>query len=196
MIGSLRGQIVDVSSEMVLLEVGGVGYECLASLGTLAELSVKRGQTLFILTYTHVREDALQLFAFIDKAEKNLFLSLLKVNGIGPKMALNILSGDRVERILAMIDQGDVKALSKFPKVGKKTAEQMVLTLKGKLVLDSSAAPVAGISGAASVHKELSSALVNLGFRLQDVEKVVSEFPQDLDLQEGIRRGLSALTSI
>ncbi|MFN7730117.1 MAG: Holliday junction branch migration protein RuvA [Bdellovibrio sp.] len=192
MIGSLRGEIQDVSAEHVLIEVGGVGYECLASLGTLAELSVKRGQTLFLLTYTHVREDALQLFAFTDRAEKNLFLSLLKVNGIGPKMALNILSGDRVERILNLIDQGDAKALSKFPKVGKKTAEQMVLTLKGKLVLiETSLAPVPP-----GRNKELTSALVNLGFRLSDVEKVVEDLPKELDLQEGIRQGLAALTTM
>lgn len=192
MIGSLRGKIQEVSSENVLIEVGGVGYECLASLGTLAELSVKRGQEIFVQTYTHVREDALQLFAFTDRAEKNLFLSLLKVNGIGPKMALNILSGDRVERILNMIEQGDAKALSKFPKVGKKTAEQMVLTLKGKLVLIESAAPAV----APGRNRELTSALVNLGFRLNDVEKVVEDLPKDVDLQEGIRQGLAALTTM
>lgn len=192
MIGSLRGTVQDVNAETAVIEVGGVGYEILAPLGTLAELSVKRGQTVFILTYTHVREDALQLFGFSERAEKNLFLSLLKVNGVGPKMALNILSGERVERILSMIDQGDVKALSKFPKVGKKTAEQMVLTLKGKLVMDPASAAVVP----AGVQRELTSALVNLGFRLNDVEKVVSDMPKDLDLQEGIRRGLSALTSM
>mgnify|MGYP001329948182 CR=1 FL=1 len=192
MIGSLRGQVQDITAENVVIEVGGVGYECLASLGTLAEFSVKRGQTVFVLTYLHVREDALQLFAFTERAEKNLFLSLLKVNGIGPKMALNILSGDRVERIQHMIDQGDVKALSKFPKVGKKTAEQMVLTLKGKLVLEAGG-PAPAVPG---MQRELTSALVNLGFRLNDVEKVVSDLPKDLDLQEGIRQGLAALTTM
>lgn len=192
MIGSVRGTVVEVTAESALIEVGGVGYEITASLGTLAELSTKRGQTVFLLTYTHVREDILQLFGFSERAEKNLFTSLLKVNGIGPKMAINILSGERVERILRMIDEGDVKALSKFPKVGKKTAEQMVLTLKGKLVMEeSAAAPAKG-----GTNRELTSALVNLGFRLNDVEKVVSELPKDLELQEGIRRGLAALTSM
>jgi Holliday junction DNA helicase RuvA len=191
-IGSVRGTVVEVTAESALIEVGGVGYEITASLGTLAELSTKRGQTVFLLTYTHVREDILQLFGFSERAEKNLFTSLLKVNGIGPKMAINILSGERVERILRMIDEGDVKALSKFPKVGKKTAEQMVLTLKGKLVMEeSAAAPAKG-----GTNRELTSALVNLGFRLNDVEKVVSELPKDLELQEGIRRGLAALTSM
>lgn len=198
MIGSLRGTLRDVSAEVCLIEVGGVGYECLASLNTLADLSAKlvSGKELkdiFLLTYTHVREDALQLFAFQDRAEKDFFLSLLKVNGIGPKMALNILSGDRLEKTLSAIDQGDVKALSKYPKVGKKTAEQMVLTLRGKLVLTTATTTAQSKS---PEQKELLSALVNLGFRSQDVEKVIKEFPNDLDLQEGLRRGLSALTSL
>ena len=192
MIGSIKGIVQDVTSEHAIIDVGGVGYEITASLGTLAELSVKRGQPIFILTYTHVREDMLQLFGFSERIEKNLFTSLLKVNGIGPKMAINILSGERVERILQMIDQGDVKALSKFPKVGKKTAEQMVLTLKGKLVLSESATPIPGKEH----ERELTSALVNLGFRINDVERVVSDMPAELDLQEGIRRGLAALTTM
>ena len=94
-----------------------------------------------------------------------------------------------------MIELEDVKALSKLPKVGKKTAEQMILTLKGKLVISArdseSKSPTL-----APRHKELTSALVNLGFRLQEVEKVVSTLPKDLDLQEGLRQGLAALTSI
>ena len=191
MIGSLRGIVQDVTHESAIIEVGGVGYEILASLGTLAELSIKRGQTIFLLIYTNVREDAFQLFGFSDRQEKNFFVSLLKVNGIGPKMALNILSGERVERILQMIEQGDVKALSKFPKVGKKTAEQMILTLKGKLVLDE----VPALAPRAPKN-ELTSALVNLGFRLNEVEKVVEDLPIGLDLQEGLRRGLAALTSM
>ena len=111
-------------------------------------------------------------------------------------MAMNILSGERVERILQMIEQGDVKALSKFPKVGKKTAEQMVLTLKGKLVLEESTSTAMGLTSARGPRKELTSALVNLGFRLTEVEKVVEDLPPDLDLQEGLRRGLAALTSM
>lgn len=195
MIGSLKGVVQDVTAENALIDVGGVGYEISASLGSLAELSMKRGQPIFVFTYTHVREDALQLFGFLDRAEKNLFLSLLKVNGIGPKMALNILNGERVNRIQQMIDEGDVKGISKFPKVGKKTAEQMVLTLKGKLVLDPAAAPSSGATPA-GLSRELISALVNLGFRSNDVEKVVSDLPKELDLQEGIRRGLAALTTM
>lgn len=198
MIGSLRGKVAEVSHEAVIVDVGGVGYEVLAPLGILADLSLKSGQDVFLYTYTHVREDALTLFGFLEKQEKAVFLSLLKVNGVGPKMAMNILSAERVERILEMIESGDVKALSKLPKVGKKTAEQLILTLKGKLVLsdDSSGQKKAGGAGGVRVQSELSSALVNLGFRFQDVEKVVSELPADIALEDGLKRGLAALTAL
>ncbi len=214
MIAQLKGFLSEVTSESAILDVNGVGYELTCSLNTLAELqadlmggagaSAKPSKPVTVFTYTHVREDILQLFGFATKTEKQLFTTLLKVNGIGPKMAVNILSGGSVEHILAMIEAEDVKALSKLPKVGKKTAEQMVLTLKGKLVIAEPTTPAAGgkAAGVSAFGKNLtpalrdiSSALVNLGFRPQDVEKVVSDMPKEIDLQEGIRQGLSALTS-
>ena len=192
MISMLKGQIVELNPESVTVDVSGVGYEAQCSFSTISAL--KMGQTTQIHIYTHVREDALVLFGFSARAEKQLFLTLLKVNGIGPKMAINILSGASVDQIHDMIEREDAKALSKLPKVGKKTAEQMILTLKGKLVPQESGAPVAiKINGPT---QEIYSALVNLGFRSQDVEKVVGQMPKDIDLQNGIRQGLSALTSI
>ena len=129
-----------------------------------------------------------------------MFMALLKVNGVGPKMALHVLSGGTIGQIQAMIEQEDVKALAKLPKVGKKTAEQMVLTLKGKLVLTDKGAHVAAGASLSSQlsfgHREISSALINLGFRAADVEKVVTQMPKEIELQEGIRQGLSALTSL
>jgi len=212
MIAQLKGIIVDVTVDSAVLDVGGVGYELVCSLTTLAELqaelmggsgaTAKPSKPVLVYTYTHVREDALQLFGFATKAEKQLFTTLLKVNGIGPKMAINILSGGTVEHIFAMIEAEDVKALSKLPKVGKKTAEQMVLTLKGKLVLGEPATKAAGAAAVSAFAKgltpalrDISSALVNLGFRPQDVEVVISQMPKEIDLQEGIRQGLSALSS-
>ena len=153
-----------------------------------------------VYTYTHVREDILQLFGFATKVEKQLFTTLLKVNGIGPKMAINILSGASVDQLFAMIEAEDVKALSKLPKVGKKTAEQMILTLKGKLVVhepETKKTAALGFGKNMSLsHREIASALVNLGFRSADVDTVISQLPQDIDLQEGIRQGLSALGSV
>jgi holliday junction DNA helicase RuvA len=211
MIAQLKGFLLEVTTESAILDVNGVGYEVVCSLNTLAELqadlmggagaSAKPSKPVQVFTYTHVREDILQLFGFATRTEKQLFTTLLKVNGIGPKMAINILSGGTVDHILAMIESEDVKALSKLPKVGKKTAEQMVLTLKGKLVIQDVAPAKASLSASAFAKgltpalRDISSALVNLGFRPQDVEKVVADMPKEIDLQEGIRQGLSALSS-
>lgn len=211
MIAFLKGFITEVTPESAHLDVNGVGYEVFCSLNTLAELqasvitagagaTAKPSKPAQIYTHTHVREDALLLFGFTTKVEKNLFTTLLKVNGIGPKMAINILSGATVSQIFAMIEAEDVKALSKLPKVGKKTAEQMILTLKGKLVVaeDAKSAKTAAAAGfkGTPTQKEITSALVNLGFRPQDVEKVVSEMEKEIELEAGIRQGLSALTSL
>lgn len=209
MISFLKGFVVEVTPETAHIDVNGVGYEVTCSLNTLAELqadlmggagaSSKSSQPIQILTYTHMREDILQLFGFSTKAEKHLFTTLLKVNGIGPKMAIHILSGASVAQIHQMIEAEDVKALSKLPKVGKKTAEQMILALKGKLVTLEESRSAKGSAAAKALStslKEISSALVNLGFRPQDVEKVIATMPKEMDLEAGIRQGLSALTSV
>jgi Holliday junction DNA helicase RuvA len=148
-----------------------------------------------------LREDAISLFGFSSQFEKRMFLSLVKVNGVGPKMATKILSGASLEQISNWIEMGDVKALSSLPKVGKKTAEQMILSLKGKLVLSpdepSAAKKVPTFNAAPRFYgprAEILSALVNLGFRAQDAERVVSDFPEDIDLQAGIRQGLHSLS--
>ncbi len=210
MIAQLKGLLIEVSAENAIIDVNGVGYELFCSLNTLADYqsqmmgglgaSSEAHQKVTVYTYTHVREDALQLFGFASPQEKHLFITLLKVNGIGPKMALNILSGASAEQIHEMIETEDVKALSKLPKVGKKTAEQMILTLKGKLVLNPTEAKAKSSKEAkgkfSGTHQEIASALVNLGFRPQDVDTVISQLPKDIDLQQGIRQGLSALTSV
>jgi Holliday junction DNA helicase RuvA len=142
--------------------------------------------------HTHVREDALHLFGFATESEKALFLSLLKVQGIGPKSALNVLSGAPFHQIMSWIEDANVQALSKLPKIGKKTAEQMVLTLQGKLVRPGADGVVG--AGRFVARPQLISALVNLGFRLTDVEKVVDGMSPDTDLENGLRQGLGALT--
>ncbi|GIL16551.1 MAG: Holliday junction ATP-dependent DNA helicase RuvA [Oligoflexia bacterium] len=194
MIAYLQGQVFDITPEALVLMVNGVGYELICSQNTLSDFESLRGKDTFLHVYTHVREDALQLFGFESKTEKQLFLSLLKVNGIGPKMAIHILSGARMEQIMEMIEKEDVKSLSKLPKVGKKTAEQMILALKGKLILTEDVKSTAG--AVAGPQREISSALVNLGFRAQDVEKVVTQLPKTIDFEEGLRQGLAALTTL
>jgi holliday junction DNA helicase RuvA len=195
MIAFLKGKIIDVNSESAVLDIGGVGYEIHCSLSTLAELQIKLGLETCVWVYTHVREDALVLFGFLTQSEKQFYLSLLKVNGIGPKMAINLMSGASVEAIIEMIENEDVKAISKLPKVGKKTAEQLILTLKGKLVL----APTEAKANSKSPsyhkpHSDVESALMNLGFKTADVQKVLSELPADILFEDGVRRGLALLS--
>ncbi|MCE3010874.1 MAG: Holliday junction branch migration protein RuvA [Proteobacteria bacterium] len=196
MIGYLKGQVFDVTSENLVLNVSGVGYEVQTPLPMLAQMASlsateKETQAVGLWIYTHVREDQITLFGFETRAEKQMFMTLLKVNGIGPKSALNILSGATFEKLQQMIDTGDVKGLTSLPKVGKKTAEQMILTLKGKLVSTENRS-----SQATGTHQEISFALVHLGFKPQDVDQVVAQLPREIDLQEGIRQGLQSLSSL
>ncbi|MCB0390292.1 MAG: Holliday junction branch migration protein RuvA [Bdellovibrionales bacterium] len=188
MIAFLQGAPIEVSDEFAIINVRGVGYEVHCSLNTLEVIQQKDIVQLYI--YTHVREDQFLLFGFLTKAEKSLFLSLIKVNGIGPKMATKILSAAKTEAILSMIDNGDVKGLTQLPKVGKKTAEQMVLSLKGKLVFAEDDEAIKKFVA----RDDIVSALVHLGFKLNDVDLVVSQMDPATDLQEGVRKGLVALT--
>lgn len=201
MIAFLRGSILAVNTDSAVVDVHGVGYEVQASLDTLGQLQDYAGtpKEAHLWIHTHVREDAFLLFGFLTSADKEFFLSLLKVNGVGPKMAMNIMSGASTEQIVSMIENEDVKALSKLPKVGKKTAEQMILTLKGKLVLSATTATNKSDSeniARDKAYAQVSSALVNLGFRNVDVDQAVSQLPQGLNLEDGIRQGLALLTNI
>ncbi|MBL7545847.1 MAG: Holliday junction branch migration protein RuvA [Bdellovibrionaceae bacterium] len=190
MIGFLRGEVVELQPEYLILDVQGVGYEIYCSTQTLALIS-EGSKTISVWIYTHVREDVIQLFGFQYREEKNLFLSLLKVNGVGPKMAIGILSGAPYDRLVDMIENSDAKALSQLPRVGKKTAEQIVLSLKGKLVR------VPDKTVEKSVQRsQVSSALINLGFRPQLVDEYVSQLPKDLSVEESIRGGLAKLTQV
>lgn len=189
MIGYLQGRPLRFTTDSMILLVQGVGYELNCSASTLSDIEGKTFAELWV--HTHVREDALTLFGFSTELERQMFLSLLKVNGVGPKSALNILSGAPTAQIVQWIEDSNTQALSKLPKIGKKTAEQIILTLQGKLVR-------AGSEDAGQRFKarpQIVSALVNLGFRLSDVEKVVDQMPPDTDLEGGLRKGLAGLTS-
>ena len=129
MIGYLKGDILQAGDDQVLLNVNSVGYEVFCSEQVLTKL-IGETRTEFWI-HTHVREDQLSLFGFLTKSEKQFFLSLLKVNGIGPKVALKILGAAPIEALISMIEDSDVRGLSQLPKVGKKTAEQIILELKG-----------------------------------------------------------------
>ncbi len=189
MIGYLRGKIIEVLGDSALIDVHGVGYEIHASSNTLQDFQNLLGNDIIVWIHTHVREDALTLFGFHDKEEKNLFLSLLKVNGVGPKMALSILSGGRPTAIHELIEAGNAKGLSALPKVGKKTAEQIILTLKGKLVSIEETSKVKSES-----LTQITSALLNLGYKSQHVDQFVATLPVDITVEDGIRKGFQTLS--
>lgn len=191
MIAFLTGDVLEIASDSLVMNVQGVGYELFCSKQSLDYFEVEKGQAVQVFVHTHVREDILQLFGFSTKAEKQLFLALIKVNGIGPKVAIHALSGAPLKQIHQMIESEDVKALTQLPKIGRKTAEQIILALKGKLVMDERPVPVA-----VGVKRELTSALINLGFRGVDIERVLTKLPEEVSLDQGLRQALASLTSV
>lgn len=196
MIALLDGIVFDVSDDHFVLMCNGVGYDISASSQTLTDVQVLMGQSLKVWIHTHVREDAFQLFGFLTKPEKEFFLMLLKVNGVGPKMALSIMSGARLAQIQEWIESSDAKALSSLPKVGKKTAEQIILTLQGKLVRIESPASKskAATTKLPETHRQISSALVNLGFKAQNVDQFIATLGMNVTIEEGVRQGLKQLS--
>ncbi len=184
MIAYLRGKVHEAQENTLIMDVQGVGYEVNASKSTLADMVVGAESALWV--HTHVREDAFTLFGFSSKVEKHLFESLIKVNGIGPKLAIQILSGASLDHIIHLIEAEDVKGWCQLPKVGKKTAEQMILSLRGKLVIEESAA-------GSSTKSELLSALTHLGFRNTDIERVLTKLEPQATFEDQLRHALSLL---
>lgn len=203
--GVVEAKASETGSETVELNVNGVVYEVFCSLPTQDSFLV--GEKSRIEIYTHVREDQLTLFGFATLAEKQTFLALLGVNGVGPKMAIKILSGSQTKDLIAAIERGDSKWLSQLPKVGKKTAEQMILSLRGKLAhlefyganqeLGAVTAPVN--FSESTTQKEIASALLHLGFRPQEVEKMLLQISDQLksivDVEAGLRLALATRSS-
>jgi len=156
MIGSLRGIVQSRRPDNVIIDVNGVGYRVNVPLNILANLP-EEGNEVFLHIYTHVREDSLQLFGFTLENEKKIFMVLLGISGIGPKMALNILSGLSYEDFLTALDTEDVAMLCRIPGLGKKTAHRLILELREKLP------SVTGIKD--RLFEDTLSALVNLGYK-------------------------------
>lgn len=190
MIAYLQGEIVEELEESIVVVTHGVGYEVFCSANTMDDFFGQKEVNVWV--HTNVREDAITLFGFSSKIEKNLFDSLIKVNGIGPKMAVKILSGAKIDNITSMIESADAAGLAKLPKVGKKKAEQIILTLKGKLKLVDE--QKSSLSTANTAKKQILSALTNLDFRSQDVETVLSGFADDISFEDGVREALAILS--
>lgn len=174
MIAHLRGRLLSKEPNRAILEAAGVGYELAISIPTYSELPVAGGE-ISLHVHTHVREDAIALFGFLRADEKRLFERLISVSGIGPKLAITILSGMSSEFLVTAIRGNDVAALTKVPGIGKKTAERMVLELRDKL--DTFTAAPAKPS-ASAIEQDVLSALTNLGYHEAAAEKAIAAAAQ------------------
>ena len=172
MIAQLAGSLAYKSPEHLIVDVQGVGYQVMVSLNSFYRLP-DPGRPVHLLIHTHVREDALQLYGFIDRAEKELFLLLVGVSGIGPRLALNILSGTTSQELEEALEAGDLVRLQAIPGVGKKTAERLVVELRDKIKLLKGARGADDGRRASGVEAEAVSALVNLGYRHNEAERAV-----------------------
>lgn len=210
MIGFLRGKLVNKQPPLMFIDVAGVGYEVEAPMSTFYSLDL--GHEVMILTHMHVREDAMQLFGFATESEKTLFKTLIKVNGIGAKMALAILSTMSVQEFCQKVDQADIVALTKIPGVGKKTAERLQIEMRDRLkpLIDSqqidyqtndfsltqpagetstlNSAPQIGIKNNAV------AALVSLGYKESQAQKMVEAvFDANDNLETLIKKSLQSI---
>jgi len=171
MIAHLRGKLISKHPNQAIVEAGGVGYDVTISVPTFSELPALTTEVSFFI-HTHVREDALALFGFLRAQEKQLFEKLLSVSGIGPKLAITILSGMAADTMVAAIKGNNVAGLTRIPGIGKKTAERMVLELRDKL----DAFGIAPETVAASpVEEDVISALVNLGYQRPMAERALAK---------------------
>src|ERR1044071_5661724 len=170
MIAHLRGKLISKHPNQAIVEAGGVGYDVTISVPTFSELPALNSEVSFFI-HTHVREDALALFGFLRAQEKQLFEKLLSVSGIGPKLAITILSGMAADAMVAAIKGNNVASLTRIPGIGKKTAERMVLELRDKLEAFA-AAPLADKT--TPVEEDVVSALVNLGYQRAAAERALA----------------------
>jgi Holliday junction DNA helicase RuvA len=177
MIGWLRGTLWEKTPEYVIVDANGVGYQVWLPLPSFYEIG-ELGDEVALRIYTHVRDDALQLFGFKDLTELRLFEHLISVAGIGPKLAITILSGMEADVLTAAIAEGNVARLSTIPGVGKKTAERMALELKDKV---EELAPAAVAAGPRGVRQDVLSALENLGYRRRDAERALDKVESPAD---------------
>ena len=198
MIASLRGILTLISSNTVVVDVHGVGFELTTSAATVAHLPVE-GAEVSLVVHTVVREDAITLYGFHGAAERDLFLALTGVSQIGPKMAIGILGASTPEELFDAIALGDTKRLTLLPGVGKKTAARMALELKDKLpaVMDRPAASsTTALAARTSTREDLEEALLGLGFRRNEIVSAIRTIQPAADdtLEDLLRRALAELT--
>lgn len=196
MIYSISGELTYVENSLAVVETGGVGYACKTTMNTLGKIGAP-GSKVRLYTYLHVREDAVELFGFSSLAEKECFLLLISVSGVGPKAALSILSDITPEGFALCVATEDYKTLTKSQGIGAKTAQRIVLELKDKIAKESIEIP-AGSDVRVNAPKgsnasEAVNALMVLGYSKADAAKAVSDLPSDSPVEEMIKHGLRAL---
>ncbi len=198
MIALIRGTLAYKSIDHVIIDVGGVGYRLFIPLSTFYALP-ETGEVSFY-THTHVREDALLLYGFLTPEEKELFVVLIGISGIGPRLAVNILSHIPVTDLKQAIAAGDVKRLSALPGIGKKTAERLVLELKDKIRPEEgsaheTASPLVVAQASGELVNDVLSALVNLGYKENQARKVLEamELAPEATMEETLKGALKVL---
>jgi len=193
MIASVRGTVLAADAERAVIAIGGLGLEILAAGPTLAALSRQIGEDAQLHTYLHVREDALQLFGFRSLREREFFLALIGVSGVGPKVALAVLSGYPVDELATAVVLDDAKKFESIPGIGKKLAQRLVIELKDKVAPVSipAASGPGGGAPAADAALQARSALQNLGLTLREAEEALKGAPADADLQELLKHALA-----
>jgi Holliday junction DNA helicase RuvA len=189
MIGKLTGTLAEKSPPQILIDVQGVGYEVDVPMSTFYNLP-SLGDRVSLLTHFVVREDAQILFGFLTGEERATFKQLIKISGVGPKMALGLLSGLSVAELAQIVTKQDAARLVKVPGIGKKTAERLLLELKGKLGADL-ALPA---SVANDNHGDILQALITLGYSDKDAAAVLKKLPSDVGVSDGIKLALKAMT--
>jgi Holliday junction DNA helicase RuvA len=197
MIGQLRGRLAEKRPNQVLVDVGGVGYVVLVPLSTYAALGELHTEVT-LLIHTHVREDALALYGFVSSREKHFFEMLLSASGVGPALALKILSGMSVEELVPAIRGSDLARLTKIPGVGRKTAERMVVELKDKLETVAVETEKPAASSPAGIAADVISALVNLGYEGRAAENAVGEAKREAGIgnfEKLLRGALQSLSA-
>lgn len=183
MIAYLKGNLIQKSTNQIILDIGGVGYRAWIPLSTYLTLG-ELNETAELFIYTHVTDNSLSLYGFATEKEKETFLKLITISGIGPKLALNILSGIEASDLEDAIRQSDVTRISLIPGIGKKTAMRIALELQEKLDKKEKV-----LEGKSSQEKEdIISALMNLGFKRNEVERIVDETIKTLTLEAGFEK--------
>jgi Holliday junction DNA helicase RuvA len=197
MIGQLRGRLTGKRPNQVLVDVGGVGYLVQVPLLTYAALGELHTEVT-LLIHTHVREDALALYGFLSSREKHFFEMLLSASGVGPSLALKILSGMSVEELVPAIRSGDLARLTRIPGVGRKTAERIVVELRDKLEAVAVETERPAASSPAGVEADVVSALVNLGYDARTAESAVGEAKREAgaaNFEKLLRAALQSLAA-